>query len=146
MRRVAILVVAIIAASLLLAVTLAGCEGEVSFTTASLSEVTMCQGVDENWQPVDATDVFAVDTPEIFCSAKLSHAPDGTEVSAEWIYIEGEMEDLSNYLIDTWSATAGSGYLYASLTRPDNGWPKGDYQVVFYIDGKEELSVPFSVR
>jgi len=146
MRKVAFLVVVIIAVSLLLAVTLAGCEGEVSFTTASLSEATMCQGVDENWKPVDAVDVFAVDTPEIFCSAKLSHAPDDTEVSAEWIYIEGEMEDLSNYLIDTWSTTGGSGYLYASLTHPDNGWPKGDYQVVFYIDGKEELSVPFSVR
>ena len=147
MNKISILVVAIVTASLLLAIPLAGCEGEVSVTTASLSEATMCQGVDKDMRPLDTTDVFDTDTPEIFCSVKLSNAPPDTEFKAEWIYVEGELEDMSNYLIDEWSTTTdGTRYISASITRPDNGWPRGDYKAVLYIDGKEELSVPFTVK
>lgn len=147
MKKFAILTVTITIASLLLVLPLTGCGGEVSFTTASLSEATMCQSVDENMQPVDATNVFTTDTPEIFCSVKLSNAPPDTEIKAEWIYIEGELEDVSNYQIDEWSTTTdGTRYISVAVTRPYDGWPRGDYKVVLYIDGKEELSVPFTVE
>ena len=146
MRKFVIFSVAVLA-SFLLSIPLAGCEGEVSFTTASLSEATMCQNVDEELQPVDANDVFTTDAEEIFCSVKLSSAPPDTEIKAEWMYIEGELEDVSNYLIDDWSSTAeGTRYVYASLSSPYEGWPRGDYEVVLYIDGKEEVRVPFTVE
>jgi len=136
-----------LAALSLVAIPFSGCEGEVSVTTASLSEATMCLGVDSEMRPLDATDVFATDTPEIFCSVKLSHAPDDTEFRAEWIYIKGEEEGLSNYPIAGWDTTAdGTRYIAASLTCPDKGWPKGDYKVILYVDAKEKLSVPFSVQ
>lgn len=147
MRKFAIFAVSMIIASLLLAIPLTGCEGEVSFTTASLSEATMCKSVDEDMKPLDITDVFTTDTPEIFCSVKLSNAPSDTEIKAEWIYIEGELEDTSNYLIAEWSTTTdGTRHIGVSMTRPSAGWPKGEYKVVLYIDGKEELSVPFTVE
>jgi hypothetical protein len=147
MKKFVIVTVAVIVTSLLLALPLTGCEGEVSFTTASLSEAAMCQSVDENKLPIDATDAFTTDTPEIFCSVKLSHAPSDTAIKAEWIYIEGELEDVSNYLIDEWSTTTdGTRYISVSITRPYNGWPRGDYKIVLYIDGKEELSTPFTVQ
>ena len=146
MKKLAILAV-IIMASLLLAIPLIGCEGEVSFTTASLSEATMCQSVDEDMRPVDATDVFTPDTPEIFCSFKLSNAPPDTEIKSEWIYVEGELEGVTDHLITDWSMTAdGTHYIYASITRPDEGWPKGDYRLILYVDGKEELSVPYTIK
>ncbi len=108
----------------------------------------MCKSVDETtMKPIEVADVFAPDTPEIFCSVKLSNAPDDTEVKAEWIYVSGEAEDLSNYLIDEVSLTAdGTRHLSFSLIRPDEGWPRGDYKVVLYVDGKEQLSVPFIVE
>jgi len=68
-----------------------GCSGEVSFTTAKLSEATMCLGVDGENKPLNATDTFGVNTPEIFCSVKLSNAPEDTEVGSEWIYVKGEL-------------------------------------------------------
>ena len=138
-----------IALVLILAVIpLIGSEAEVSFTTASLSEATMTTTVDENMQPLDTTDVFTPDTPEIFCTFKLSNAPPDTEIKAKWVYIEGELEDVSNYLVDDkWSTTTDcTRYISVSIIRPYDGWPKGDYKVILYVDDKEELSVPFYVR
>lgn len=147
MKKVSSLVIGVAAVLILAATPLMGCEGEVSFTTASLSEATMTTAVDENMQPLDTTDVFAPDAQEIFCSVKLSSAPPDTEIKAEWVYIQGEVEDLTNYLIDEWSTTAdGTRYIGASIIRPYDGWPKGDYKVVLYVDSEEELSVPFYVR
>ena len=64
-----------------------GYEAEASPATVSLSEATMTTAVDSDLRPLDTTDVFAPDTPDIHCSAKLSNAPSDTEVKAEWIYI-----------------------------------------------------------
>lgn len=82
-------------------------------------------------------------------SARLSYLllPPDTEVKAEWIYVQGELEGTENYLIDDYSLTAeGTLYLSFSLTEPDAGWPKGEYKVILYVDGKEKLSVPFTVQ
>ncbi len=136
-----------LAALFLLVMPLAACEGEVSFTTASLSEATMCLGVDDDNLPLDATDVFSIDTPEIFCSVKLSSVPPGTEFRAEWIYVGGELEDVSDYPIAEWGTTVEETlYLSVSLERSDVEWPRGYYRLVLYINDKEELSVPFTVE
>ena len=125
---------------------LAGCSGEVSFTTASLSEATMATGTDSDNQPVGATDQFQVDTPEIFCSVKLSNAPNDTEVLSEWVYVKGELEGVTDHIIDTFPVvTDGTRHLQFSMERPDGGWPKGDYKLVLYVDAKEEVAVPFTV-
>ena len=146
MKKLSSVFVGLVALSLLI-MPLAACEGEVSFTTASLSEATMCLGVDDDKRPLDATDVFSPDTPEIFCSVKLSSAPPGTEFRAEWIYVGGELENVSDYLIDVWETTVEEDcYIEVSLERAEAEWPRGYYQLVMYINDKEELSVPFTVE
>lgn len=130
----------------LMAIPLTGCV-KIIYSTASLSEATMTTGVDKNFRPLDITSVFTSDLPEIFCSVKLSNAPPDTEIKADWIYIRGEVEDLKDYLIDSWSAEAeGTRYIHTSVTRPNKGWPNGDYKVVWYIDGMEKLTVPFKIQ
>ena len=150
MKRKRFFTIAIALSTLLavLAFPLTGCTGEVGFTTASLSKATMCKSVDsETREPVEPTNVFSPDTPEIFCSVNLSNAPSDTEVSSEWIYVKGELEDVSDYLIDEVSITTdGTRYVSFSVTRPDNGWPTGDYKVVLYLDGNEKTSVTFKVQ
>jgi len=124
-----------------------GCEGEVSYTTASLSEATMARGVDDENKPVSPTTVFTPDTEEIFCSVKLSNAPADTEISSVWIYVGGEVEDLADYEIDSYLLTAdGTRYLQFSMTKPDNDWPRGEYKLVLYVEGKESVTLPFSVE
>jgi hypothetical protein len=142
MKKSPLFIASIIVASLLLAISLTACDAGVS-----LSEATMCRSVDNDMRPIDATDVFTTDTPEIFCSVKLSYAPPDTEVKAEWIYVQGELEGVENHLIDDYSLTAeGTRYLSFSLTKPEAGWPKGEYKVILYVDGEEKLSVPFTVQ
>ena len=142
------LTAAIMIASLILAIPLTGCEGEISVTTASLSKAAMAKSVDETTkQPIEAASVFTSDTPVIYCTVKLSNAPSDTEIKAEWIYVEGEAEEMTNYLIDEdISIAEGTQYLSFSEARPETGWPRGEYKVVLYIDGKESLSVPFTVE
>jgi hypothetical protein len=120
---------------------------KVILSTASLSEATMAENVNEDLSPLNATDVFNIDAPEIHCSVKLSNAPVDTEVKGEWIYVEGEGENVENYLIDsTILITEGTRYLDFSLSIPDNGWPIGEYELVLSINGKEKMSVPFFVK
>ena len=136
----------LVVALLLSSVSMIGCAGEVGFTTASLSEATMTTGVDADFRPLNVTNTFAPDTPVIYCSVKLSNAPDDTEIRSDWIYIKGELA-LKEHLIDSAILTAGgTQYLSESLTSPDEGWPRGDYKIVMYINDKEELTVPFSVQ
>ena len=120
---------------------------KVILSTASLSEATMTENVDDYLRPLDATDVFNIDAPEIHCSVKLSNAPLDTEVKGEWIYIEGEEEGLENYMIDSNTIiTEGTRYLNFSLSIPDNGWPVGEYEIVLSINGKEKMRVPFFIK
>ncbi len=125
---------------------LGGCSGEMSFTTAKLSEATMCLGVDADSMPVNPTDTFGSTTPEIFCSVKLSNAPEDTEILSEWVYVKGALAGVTDYVIDSVPVTTdGTRYLVFSLAIPTDGWPVGEYQLNLYIDGKESLSVPFTV-
>jgi len=146
MSNRALLVRVLLLAALVSAMPLAGCSGEVSYTSAKLSEAAMCLGVDGDAKPVNPTSAFAVNTPEIFCSVKLSNAPADTEIGSEWVYVRGELSGYDNTVIDTLVLPAdGTQYLQFSLPRPDGGWPTGEYKLKLYIDGKEKVSLPFTV-
>lgn len=138
----------VIAASLALMTIGTGCQGEISFTSASLSNATMCRSVNsQTMEPVDKANVFTSDTPEIFCSVRLSNAPDGTEVKIEWTYVQDEAGGTADYFIDSATMTAaGTRYIAFSISKPDTGWPKGDYKVVLFVDGKERLTQTFKVQ
>ena len=47
-----------------------------SWSSAKISEIKMCKDVDpKEKSPIEITDTFAVDTPVVYCTAKLSRAP-----------------------------------------------------------------------
>jgi hypothetical protein len=144
-RNLSLMLVTLLLSTLILLSV--GCGGEVSFTTAKLSEATMAMGVTDDNKPVNATTVFSPETEEIFCSVKLSNAPSDTEVTSVWVYVGGEEEGLTNYEIDNYSViTEGTRYINFSLPKGDNDFPKGDYKLVLYVDGKESVALPFTVR
>jgi len=133
--------------SLVILMSLFFVEGEISSSTAKLGEATMCTKVDEKTKkPVEKTDVFTSDTPEIFCSVKLSSAPSDTNIKSEWIYVKGEAENLSDYKIDEFTITTeGTKYVSFSLSRPNTGFPKGEYILKLYLNDEFKLSVPFKI-
>ena len=116
-------------------------------SSPSFSEATMALGVDADSKPVNPTSTFAQNTPEIFCSVLLTNVAQPIDVLSEWYYVEGDMEGAENTLIDAVPLTVPvDQYLQFSLTIPDNGWPAGTYKLALYLDGVEELTVPFSVE
>ncbi|MDD5591176.1 MAG: hypothetical protein PHY18_04545 [Dehalococcoidales bacterium] len=135
-------------------IALAGCQSDgISFPgfgagKISLSNATMCKSVDlETGQPVETGDTFSAADGVIFCSVKVSNATPATVIGAEWLYLPAGADDEAGLLVSSWSTTMeGTGYIPLSIMRPENGWPQGDYEVVFYLDDKEALSVPFTVE
>lgn len=143
--RISLVLVVIFVAGLFVINT--GCEGTVSFTTANITDTVMAKGVDTEKRPVNPTSTFTTDVPEIYCSAKMNNAPADTKVTGKWIYISGEIKDTTNYEIDSATlAIEGTRYFKMSLSKPTNGWPKGSYKLVLLIDGKESVSVPFTIQ
>lgn len=145
-KKLFVTVIVLLALMTILATSLIGCS--CSASTASLSEATMCRSVDpQTKKPVAKADFFTPDSPEIICSVKVSNAPLDTKVTAVWVYIQGEVEDLENYEIDEYSLVgSGTRYLSFSLTRSDKGWPLGDYAITLLVDEKERMTIPFRVQ
>lgn len=144
-KRLTLALVALLTA--VLGIAAVACEGTVSFTTANITNIVMAKAVDAEKKPVNPTSVFGTGTSEVFCSAKMNSAPEGTKVTGKWIYVSGELKDVTNYEID--SATleiGGTAYFSMSLSRPTNGWPKGDYKLALAIDGKEAGSASFTIQ
>ena len=147
MKKLSVVLGAVIAAVAILAVPICSCQGEISFTTATLSNAKMASSIDENTlEPVEVTTTFAPDAPIMYCTAEMSHAPDETEIKVQWIYVEGEMEDLTDFLLyEDMIITGGDGYVAFSL-ESEALWPRGEYKVILYIDDKESQSVNFTVE
>ena len=152
-KRFISLVFAICTLAVVLVIPLTACQGGgfgfgTTTTQASLSEATMCKSVDlETGEPIEISDTFTSDAQWIFCSVKVSNAPSETKISAEWLYLQQGAGEETSYLIADWNTTTeGTYYIPLSVTRPENGWPKGDYKIVFYLNDKETLTVPFKVQ
>jgi len=152
-KRFVIRVITSCALTAMLVIPLAACQGDgIGFPTstskASLSNATMCKSVDlETGEPIDPSDTFTPATQWIFCSIKISNAPADTEVSAEWLYLQQGAGGETGLLVADWNTTTeGTYYIPLSIARPENGWPKGDYKVVLYLNEKEALNVSFKVQ
>jgi len=118
---------------------ISGCE--VSTSTAHLTDAKSCTGVDGNKNPVGITQTFTTNTPEIYIWFSWANAPDGTGVKAVWIY-ETQSATITEYPL-TLNEINGKGTF--SLTKPDAGWPSGDYRVDIYLDNEVSKSVSFKV-
>ena len=147
------LVVRIVIALILMAVLLTGCgkKGVIS-TSGLLTEITMTAAVDDDGRPLHPTTVFAPDADAFYCSFKVIDAPPETEIKGEWTYVSGEVEAQigKNYVMDELTITVeGTRYAFVSYLRPPlpgYKWPKGDCKVVLYVNGKEDASIPFTVK
>jgi hypothetical protein len=121
---------------------LAGCEAQCFVSAAKLSEESMASAVNaETKAPTAAATTFAPDAPVIYATAKLSGAPDGTKIKATFHYLEGGERQIA---LDEVQA-GGSRYVFFTLMPPINGWPPGQYETRFYLDGKPGKRLPFNI-
>ena len=125
-----------------LIVVLAACS--FSITTANYTDLAVATDVDENNGPVGITNTFAVDSPIVNVTGVLKNAPEGTIITAEWYYLEGDpvifIDEASYESVDTKTS------FYFNLSKPYAGWPVGRYEVKLYIDDEYKESVMFKVE
>ena len=93
-----------------------------------------------------AKQVFTPTTPKIFLSSKLADVPTGAKLTGTWI-AEKTKAAPPNYRIDSVDLTVGPLMNQAnfSMSKPNAGWPAGDYRVELFINGKLASTVRFKV-
>jgi len=89
---------------------------------------------------------FKSDAPKIILHAELLDMQQGTKVSADWIAENTNGAAPPNFKIDSAEITVkDEDEATFSLSKPNNGWPVGDYRVDLLIDGAKAKSVAFKV-
>jgi hypothetical protein len=92
-----------------------------------------------------AQDQFRPDAAKVVLHAELMDVPEGVKLGATWIAEKTSVAP-PNYKIDSAELVAeGTNEASFSLSKPDAGWPVGDYRVDLSIDGKTVKSAHFSV-
>jgi hypothetical protein len=92
-----------------------------------------------------AQQVFKPDTAKIVLHVELVGVSEGETLGATWIAEKTSVAPL-NYKIDSIEAPAEDSKEFSfSLSKPDSGWPIGDYRVDLTIDGKFTKSAHFAV-
>lgn len=104
----------------------------------------MAAGVDRDTNlPIVATSTFNTWTPEIDCTFESNVEP-GTVFTAEWWYLEdiANPEFITDY--DVMVEEKGDQVSFG-LTKPDNDWPTGKYEVRIFIGEKQIETAKFTV-
>lgn len=92
---------------------------------------------------------FSPETAKIFVSADLTdEVKSGSKVTVSWIAVDTGGAAPANYKIDEVDLDINmiDNHVNSALSRPNSGWPVGDYEVVFSVDGKPMEAVDFSVK
>ncbi len=135
----------------LLSIGLCGC-GETSNDGASetksdettIGDLVMASEVNEDsYRVITQCDVFNANSPFIHVVGTLKGGKkDKTVVKASWHFTDGDV------FIAEAETTAGydEGPVWFHMSKPDNGWPVGDYLVKLYVDDEEVAVKSFSVE
>ena len=137
----------IITSIILLFLLITGCGNNNFYTSESLDNIALSPKVDKQLQPIDSNTILDTDTQIIYCSFTPSRAPIDANIMAQWLYVQGEGNGANNYVIDQWTETKkNQGRMAMFIRRPTNGWPKGDYRIVLFVNDREEIRIPFSIK
>jgi hypothetical protein len=93
-----------------------------------------------------ARTVFAPDTPAIVLRADITDILVGTRLTATWVAVSAEGA-AANYQIASadLEIKQASGQASFTVSRPDKGWPVGDYKVSLSINGQVATSLLFKI-
>lgn len=127
----------------LLFISFQSCEFNVS--TANISDVQICTEISDD-ACTDNNKTFPLNANEIYTTAKLNNAPEGTKLTISWQYDNsGQWFEIDKVNL---VYTNGKDKISSSLSSPTNGWPKGKYRVVYTLesDNSEPITKEFSIN
>lgn len=128
--------------------TVAGACGreEAAEETAAAEEgvevtgLTLGRAVGPDKRVTDETTTFAP-TETIYVSVETEGVDPGAELTARWMYEDGQEVDTDRLTI----STNGPEVTEFHVSKPD-GWPTGGYEVVILLDGQEVDRLSFVVE
>ncbi len=126
---------------LFLVIAIQACEFNVS--TASLSDIKICTELASDECTASQTTIDA-NVPYIYATAQLKNVPTETEITISWQYDnQGSWYEIDLVKLKTDNSTT----IKSSLSAPTNGWPKGNYKVIFSLntDNSTPVEVNFSI-
>ncbi len=139
------------------ALGLAGCSSPSNDSTASngKSSTTAPEPAKKAFSDLVLTDdeaaktpktEFTKDTAKIWVFFSLD-VPSGTKIEGKWICEKSDAAP-ANFEIDKAALDIGMGVNTGnfSLSKPNKGWPAGDYRVDLCVGDKVEESVKFTVK
>jgi hypothetical protein len=143
MKKRTVIILSIVAIIIII-VARGGCEFNVS--TAKVTDVKICtalaDGLCDNDNPVLSTAAM-----DIFASCILKHSVAETRVKFTWFYYGETKIEIDNVELNT-GDKIGNLNLHSSLSRPNNGWPIGVYEVVIEVqtDNADPVVKQFSIE
>lgn len=114
--------------------------------SAHIEEVKICDQISGSICQIDKA-IFETNTPQIYVSCELRNPPGETQVQFSWYYLQNGRTEIDAVILDN-GDEIGNVDMYSTLSRPNNGWPKGDYEVVIKIldTEKDPVIKSFYVR
>lgn len=125
---------------LALTLSLTACGGPDS----SIASTMIGDVIDESGRITSATSLFQPDTEEIFVTAIIADLDSEIKIRGEWWFMP------EDFKISVFPLTSDGteNILHFSLTKPDEGWPQGDYEMRIFLDDRTESDsiIPFEIR
>lgn len=143
MKKRTIVILAILAIVIFI-VAKGGCEFNVS--TAKVGDVSVCTALSGDLCNAD-NPVLSTLTNDIYISCVLNYSVSETKVKFSWYYYGDTKMEIDNVVLNT-GDNIGKQNLHSSLSRPNNGWPTGVYEVVIQVqtDNAEPVVKQFSIE
>lgn len=119
---------------------------QCNMSTAKVSDAKVCTSLTGNLCDQDFT-VIPSSANEIYVSCQMKYAVADTKVKFSWMYYGDTKIEIDNVVLDTGS-NIGTLELHSNLSRPNNGWPKGVYEVVIQVqtDNAKPVVKQFSIE
>jgi hypothetical protein len=102
---------------------------------------------DEDAETTQTT--LPADSDAIYFSAEVTdEVHSGSKITVSWVAVDTNGVAPANYKIDEASFDVGAleNHVDASLSKPNKGFPVGQYQAVVSVDGKVMETVNFSIK
>ena len=107
-----------------------------------IEEITVCKNVDSNYEPIDSTYIFPLETTVIYLTIKVNNFTPQNKLSVTLIYLETNNEIAKKENIPEKS---GSGYQTFEF-KYNKGFPSGRYNAMVYLNNELIETVEFSVE
>jgi hypothetical protein len=107
----------------------------------------LASSVDSAGHAVDPTSTFPTDSAKIYLAFEARDLPAGTHLEAIWIAERVDAPVPAGYEVTRSTITVqGNQVGNFALSRPNPGFPTGQYHVDLYLDGSLIGTYPFTVK